>query len=100
MARRPAKPKSVVILGIPFEIIYKALPQKDEKNYGECHVMDRKIVVHDKLEGEILEGTILHEVCHGILNLSGAAEFMSEEQEEAAVLALETGLIQTYTRTF
>lgn len=100
MARRPIKPKSVIILGIPFSIEYKALPQKEEKQYGECYVMDRRIIIHDKLEGDILEATILHEVCHCILNMTGSAEFMTEEQEEATVLALETGLCQIFTRNF
>lgn len=92
MARKTLNlPSEVTILGQSFTIVDKKL---EEGNYGETCGASGKIEI-DKTKHtsqELLDSTLLHEVIHGILYVSGQSEMLSEQQEEGLVIALENGL--------
>lgn len=93
------KPKSVAILGADFEIRYVKSVDKGD-SFGECDGPLRIIKIKDSQPDHIVDSTILHEIIHGILYMSGNSEHLSEELEESIVLALENGLGQIYKRKF
>ena len=84
------KPTMIPILGTEFKVDYTTKLAKDE--YGHTIGNDRSIKIKSALKGEILKATLIHEVCHAILHCSGQSENLTEEQEEAIVVALEHGL--------
>ncbi len=87
------KPKTISILGIEYKIKYKRASRMDGCD-GSAHFSDREIHILSSLKGEQLKSTLLHEAIHVILYSSGISQAFlgEEEQEEAAVLALEHGL--------
>ena len=91
------KPTWINIMGIPFEIKY---PKKMSKDVlGETRGTSREILIKPELQGEVFEATLLHEIVHAVLYVSGIAElFETEKEEEAIVVALEHGLSQLYER--
>jgi hypothetical protein len=86
--------KSIPILGVPFTA--KELVKVDEKDehVGETDGVERTIKVKKSLTNTIKNDTMVHEICHAILYVSGQTEGLTEEQEEGIVLALEHGLTQ------
>lgn len=92
-----ARPTKIDILGIPVRIIQVKKIDKDDA-YGESNFMDRTIKIRAGLPEDLFESTLLHEIVHTILGMTGQSEHLKHEQEEAIVLALEHGLCQIYGR--
>lgn len=71
-------------------------PDKDEKIvYGETHHAECEIWISDKLEGEELYHTFLHELNHAIAGTMGWAEFDNDEGKIDA----HAGLLLQFLRT-
>jgi hypothetical protein len=103
MKKTRSKPSEVVlVLGVPFTINYKADIKDDRETLaGTCertkHIIN--ISTRENETQEQLESTLLHEILHGILYVSGHhAVIADEDKEEALVLALENGIGQLYKR--
>lgn len=94
------KPTTVNIMGKVFEVAHPKQVASDKDVYGHTVGHDRKITIKGSLSGEAFEDTLLHETIHAILAVSGMTEMLSEEHEEAIVVALENGLSQLYKRDF
>jgi hypothetical protein len=109
--RKKSHPEVLEISGHPFTIeYYDEIPgteakTKDEEEtvYGDCDITRRRIRIslkHNETD-EQLERTLLHEILHAILGLSGQAERLegeNNEQEEGIVVALENALDLLYVR--
>ena len=80
------KPKEVTIAGHKFSIVYKTM-----KDYGELDADDKKIFISNKIKGEMLLDTIIHEGFHAMLALSGLGYILEDVQSE-----LEEALVRAY----
>ena len=80
------KPKEVIIAGHKFTIVYKTM-----KDYGELDVDNKKIFISNKIKGEMLLDTIIHEGFHAMLALSGLGYILEDVQSE-----LEEALVRAY----
>ena len=81
------KPDKITVGGIDFEIVYKTM-----KDYGELDSDAKKIFISNKLKGEFLLDTIIHEGFHAMLSISGLGYILEDihpELEEALVRAYE-----------
>jgi len=92
-----ARPTQLDIMGTTFRIVQVKKIDKDD-SMGECEPLQRTIKIKAGLNDEMFESTLLHEVIHAILTITGQAEYLKHEQEEAIVLALEHGLGPLYGR--
>jgi hypothetical protein len=102
--KRNYKAKEIVdILGIPFDVEYveKIKDIEDGLLSGESDGSRHKISI-SKSENQTedhIESTILHEIIHSILYISGQnATLANMAIEEGIVLALENGLHKLYKR--
>lgn len=84
------------IMGIPFKITYPVKVDKKDKHVGESDGVGRTIKIKKGLADEVKTSTILHEIIHSILYVTGQSERLTDEQEESLVLALEHGLHPLY----
>lgn len=88
------KPKRVVVLGQEFKVIYVS----NFAHYGETCTETFQIKINSRLKEKQLEATLLHEVIHAILFISGWSFTLDPEDgpdkrnEEGLVRALEHGL--------
>ena len=80
------KPKEVTIAGHKFDIIYKSM-----KDFGELDSDAKKIYISNKIKGEFLLDTIIHEGFHAMLALSGLGYILEDVQTE-----LEEALVRAY----
>jgi|TARA_R110002020_G_scaffold14068_1_gene50021 hypothetical protein len=80
------KPKEVIIAGHKFTIVYKTM-----KDYGELDSDDKKIYISNKIKGEMLLDTIIHEGFHAMLAVSGLGYILEDVQGE-----LEEALVRAY----
>lgn len=109
--RKKNYPDVVEISGVPFTVEYHdELPghetkTKDEEEivYGDCDVNRRRIRISLKYNetDDQFERTLLHEILHAVLGVSGQTERLegeNNEQEEGIVVALENALDQLYVR--
>ena len=83
-------------MGKKFTITYPG--DIDSDVYGTCDGAERKIELSPRIKGVQFEDTLLHEIIHGILYMSGNTQKLSTEREESIVIALETGLSVLYER--
>lgn len=82
------KPKEVTIAGHKFSIVYKTM-----KDFGELDSDLKKIYISNKIKGEVLLDTIIHEGFHAMLAISGLGYILEDvhpELEEALVRAYES----------
>jgi ssRNA-specific RNase YbeY (16S rRNA maturation enzyme) len=86
------KPSRVSVLGYEMKIVYAPIGQQPEALDGNMTFDDRTITIDTKLVGKQLEDTLLHEIIHAILHISGLAFLLDDKSEEAVVRALEHGL--------
>lgn len=86
--------RKVDILGVPFTVIRSTKKMPDEKDHGETVVLDRRIYLNPTVNKtpDEMASTLLHEVIHAILGISGQDQLFKEDQEEGVVTALEHGL--------
>ena len=80
------KPKEVTIAGQKFSIVYKQM-----KAYGEFDADAKKICISNKIKGEVLLDTIIHEGFHAMLSISGLGYILEDVQGE-----LEEALVRAY----
>lgn len=81
-------PKSITILGKPVPIIAKPLPDL----YGKYS--DGKIYINPQYTATEQYESLIHEIMHAILDISGMAYVIGcGDKEEGIVRALEGGLI-------
>jgi len=81
------KPKEITIAGTKFDIVYRTM-----KDFGELDFDGRKIYISNKIKGEVLLDTVIHEAIHVMLSFSGLGyilEDMHSELEEALVRAFD-----------
>ncbi len=89
------KPRSLKILGHRVKIAFVSeLNANDEDLLGEFTINPYLIKVVDNA---MWEQTLLHEVVHAILRISGCAELIDPAVDEAITQAVESGLGQLYT---
>jgi len=84
---RTYKPKEVIIAGHTFSIVYKTM-----KDFGELDFDGNKIYISNKIKGEVLLDTIIHEGVHVMFAISGLGciiEDVHDELEESLVRAYE-----------
>ncbi|MBA2680996.1 MAG: hypothetical protein H0U76_21695 [Ktedonobacteraceae bacterium] len=95
-------PRSVKVLGVKFRVKYVdgLVNSKADALYGDCDGPGHTIRICTKLNKtpQACEATLMHEVIHAILYLTGQSELLSEDREEALVLSLENGLSKLYRR--
>jgi hypothetical protein len=104
MAKKKIRwPEVEEINGIPFTINYQKKVKDDAGNEccgltdGPAHWM--KISTDECPSPSMVESTLLHEIIHSILYVSGQSAIIDDEKvEEGIVTALENGLIQIYKR--
>jgi len=78
--------KYVPILGHNFKL--ELVPKMQD--LGECDGVSKTIKISkDHKSVDALVSTLLHEIIHGALYISGHSEKLEKEQEEGIVLALE-----------
>ena len=98
------RPKSVCVLGQDFSIEYKpkVVVGDNDECYGLTHVKDFTIQISstENKTPEQMEATLLHEVIHAVLGVSGLTELIDDKTEEALVVSLENGLKELYKRNF
>lgn len=88
------KPKSLKILGHTVKISYvKQLSSDDEDLLGEFTTNPYRITVVDN---DAWQSTLLHELTHACLRISGCAELIDPAVDEAITQAVESGLGQLY----
>lgn len=93
MARNPRRPKTVPVMGVPFDVKWD---QDCDDARGDCDGTGREIRI-GKHDGEnVSEGsTLLHETLHAILFISGLDEILERREkglEETVVRTLEAAL--------
>ena len=81
------KPKVISILGQEVKVSYRKKLPKGLKGYFDSDPL--RIVVEN---GPNWRSILIHEICHAILFISGHSQTMTEDEEEALVMALESGL--------
>jgi hypothetical protein len=77
---------SVLILGIRYKIIMKEL----DNLYGEMIRGKNVIHIDYRQPPELMHSTLFHECIHSALYTSGVSELLTDEQEEAICIALES----------
>lgn len=83
------RPRTISVMGTKYKIRYRNLDAYDYE--GRIYPMERLIVVHNKYDKEATYNIIRHEVMHAMLMISGITEGLTEAQEEALCVLMETG---------
>jgi hypothetical protein len=103
MNKKSKASEIVNILGVPFTVQYvDRLKDTDNSSLsgetdGSQHLI--KISKSENATSDRVEMTLLHEIIHAILYISGqSAAIDNNSLEEGIVLALENGLHQLYKR--
>ena len=84
--RKNCKPKEIIVAGTKFDIVYKTM-----KDFGELDFDEKKIYVSNKIKGEVLLDTIIHEAVHVMLSFSGLGYILEDVQTE-----LEEALVRAF----
>lgn len=79
---------SLLIMGREVNIKYKKM-----EDHGLFEQDEDTIYISNKLKGNDLTDTIIHEATHAILAYSGLNELLNSELEEALVRCIEYNLI-------
>ena len=82
-------PQTIEVLGQTIKVEIKTL--KDL--YGNFSADKMTICLHDKYDLETSIQTLLHEMLHAMLAISGQNEMLSADQEEGIVRMLELALL-------
>lgn len=90
------RPKKIMILGVEFIVKYLPASRMDG-DLGSADVQARTIKILETQDDANAASTLLHEVIHVILYMSGQGELLGmtgdkDTREESLVLALEHGL--------
>ena len=91
-------PTRVLIGGVKHRVTSpKAL---SDKLYGVYHEANRLIQLNPRLNNteDLKYETLMHEVTHGALSVSGLSNLLSDKEEEAVVCMIDTILIPAILR--
>ena len=91
MAKKAKKASIVMIHGVAVSLEYKPLNGnhlQDEKLFG--YFRDESITIDEDIEELTLKKTQLHVCVHAALDISGVAETLTPQQEEAVCRSIET----------
>ena len=69
----------------------KDLSDKTMKDFGQLDFDERKILVSNKIKGEVLLDTVIHEAVHAMLSFSGLGYILEDVQTE-----LEEALVRAF----
>lgn len=96
---RVRRPAQLEILGVPFSVTWnkRDMPVDSREDCGETTAWEHKMQINSERCGDraTIDSTLLHEIIHAVLYLSGHhASLLGEDvnKEEGLVLALENGL--------
>lgn len=87
--KKNKRPDKIVIFGKTVSIIEK----ENFANFGESNLDDLVITIRKDLDDKAFETTLLHEVIHVMLHISGWNELLEDNKEESLVRMLEHGLV-------
>jgi len=62
----------------------------DDDCEGACYASERLIKIDDSITGDRYRRVVDHELAHMLLRISGMAEVLTEQQEEAIAVLLES----------
>ena len=85
--KKMRKPSKISILGQEIKIVYKDI--LDDNCCGLFHPDTMDIEIK---KDKYWRSTLIHEIIHAILCISGATELVTDKIEEALVCAIESGL--------
>lgn len=89
-------PASIEIFGEMYVVVrqkhWDVYAEADGSHHPELH----EIIIDDKLEGDELVHTFLHELFHGILDSTCINEGLHEDLEEAIVESISKYLVQNF----
>jgi hypothetical protein len=93
------RPERVKLAGIVLDVAYingetpeyAELRKEATKITGRIHLDRQRMAIDEATGPDIQKETVIHEVCHGILQLAGHDP---DDEREALVQALGTGLLQ------
>lgn len=94
--KKTRRKRSVMILGQKIKIKYtsKVLYSGSDELHGAFDADTMTIHISNNSD---IQGTILHELTHAALWVSGAHALINDKTEEAIVLAIENSLKQFFT---
>ena len=75
-----------IVVDMKFDIVYKTM-----KDFGQLDFDERKILVSNKIKGEVLLDTVIHEAVHAMLSFSGLGYILEDVQTE-----LEEALVRAF----
>lgn len=90
-------PTYISVLGHTFTI--KQVPKLADDGHGECNVDERTIKISTAYPLASRQSTLRHEAIHAILGITGLTELLSDELEEAIVVAIENALTEELRTT-
>lgn len=79
------KNKTIVICGLPFELIHRDRNSRSDVSMGRCDTKDLKIFLDKEMPTEQQEATLVHEFVHAVFDLNA----IEAQEIQVAVLATE-----------
>jgi ssRNA-specific RNase YbeY (16S rRNA maturation enzyme) len=93
------RPTSVNVMGVPFEIkwdhVFPAPAADEDPTMGEMDGTSRTIMIAPHHKSGELASTLMHELIHAVLHVSGQDDHLerhSKELEETIVRVIENGM--------
>ena len=86
----PPLPKKLTILGHPIKVVL--VSKLEDDNHGDCDHIKRTIRISTSYPLDQQWATLYHECTHMVLGLTGLSELLTDNLEEAVVVAIENGL--------
>ena len=84
-------PSHIIILGQKFRI---EVCDMDENDYGETLGYERLIKISKHQSKELVMHTLFHEAVHAALHVTGQTSLLSDNMEEAVVMAMEAAFAE------
>ena len=94
--KEPTLPSTIRVGGIEFKIVLKKM-----KDYGDMDIDKKTIRIRTGLSQEESFDTLMHEVVHATLAISGLSNILDDDNiEEAVVRVADYILFPTYQREY
>jgi len=97
------RPTSVMILGTKFRIEYPEIIQDESEQVCGSMTGDERLIKISLKENPTelqLHSSLVHEIVHACLYVSGLSQVLDDKLEEAVVVALEHGIGPIFRRNF
>lgn len=91
MSVKRTRPRTVNVLGQKFRIKYLH-PDDMDDCHGQMLLNSREIIIDNTLPLDEMKRTLIHEVTHAILGISGVSEKLDPRVEEAICVAMESAV--------